>query len=105
VENVYGIQSKEAGVPYPLEASMSKRVNQVALTVEQEAEAQRLAEIVAKRTQEEVLQMCRLLVSKRDEEFFGKTEFAMRDRVHDLGSYVMETALDERKKRGTKGRA
>jgi hypothetical protein len=93
------------GFIFQAEAAMSKRWNEVELTAEQEAEAQRLAGIVTKRTQEEVLQMCRLLVSKKDHEMFGKTEFEMRDRVHDLGSHVLETALNERKKRGTKGRA
>lgn len=75
------------------------------LTPEQEAEAQRLATLVAERTKAEVLKMARLLVSKKDHEIFGKTEFEMRDRVHDLGAYIMETALAERKKGGTKGPA
>lgn len=75
------------------------------LTAEQEAEAQRLAEILAKRTKEEILQMARLLVSKKDHELLGKTEFEIRDRVHKLGAHALETAVNERKKRGTKGQA
>ena len=75
------------------------------LTPEQEAEAQRLAELVAEKTKAEVLQMARLLVSKKDHELFGRTEFELRDRCHHLGAGVMETALEERKKGGTKGRA
>jgi hypothetical protein len=75
------------------------------LTAEQEAEAQRIAQIIAERAKEEALQMARLLVSKRDEELLGKTEFEIRDRVHELGAFALETALKERKKRGTKGRA
>jgi len=35
----------------------------------------------------------------------GATEFAIRDRVHKLGAFALETALKERKKGGTKGRA
>jgi len=72
------------------------------LTPEQEAEAQRLAELVAAKTKAEVLQMARLLVSKTDRELFGKTEFELRDRCHRLGAHVLQTALDERKKRATK---
>jgi hypothetical protein len=75
------------------------------LTPEQEAEAQRLATIIGKKAQEEALQMARLLVSKRDEELFGQTEFEIRDRVHRIGAHALEAAVQERKKRGTKGRA
>jgi hypothetical protein len=35
----------------------------------------------------------------------GATEFEVRDRVHELGAAVLQTALHERKKGGTRGRA
>jgi hypothetical protein len=75
------------------------------LTPEQEAQAQRLTDLVMTRTREEVLQMNRLLLSKPDRELLGATEFEIRDRVHTIGARVMETALNERKKGGTKGPA
>ena len=75
------------------------------LTPEQEAEAQRLAELIAQKAKEEALAMARILVSKQDHEILGATEFEIRDRVHKLGAHAIETALAERKKRGTKGRA
>lgn len=75
------------------------------LTPEQEVEAQRLAAIIAERAKEEALVMARILVSKRDEEIFGATEFEIRDRVHKLGAHAIETALRERKKGGTEGQA
>jgi hypothetical protein len=75
------------------------------LTPEQEADAQRLTDLAMARTREELLQMNRLLVSKPDHQLLGETEFAIRDRVHKIGAQVLETALEERKKRGTKGRA
>lgn len=46
----------------------------------------------------ETLTMARLLVSKSDAEFFGKTEFDVRDRSHTIGACAIETALAERKK-------
>jgi hypothetical protein len=49
--------------------------------------------------------MTRLLVSKPDSELLGATEFEVRDRVHTIGARVLETALTERKKGGTAGRA
>jgi hypothetical protein len=75
------------------------------LTPEQEAAAQRLAEIIAQKAKEEALAMARLLVSKADHELLGATEFEIRDRVHKLGAHAIETAVNQRKKGGTKGRA
>lgn len=75
------------------------------LTPEQEAEAQRWADIVMAKTREEVLQMTRLLVSKPDSELLGATEFEVQDQVHQIGARILETALTERKKGDTAGRA
>ncbi len=75
------------------------------LTPEQEAEAQRLAALIAQKAQEEALRIARLMVSKPDAELLGATEFEVRDRVHALGAYALETAVNRRKKGGTKGRA
>lgn len=74
------------------------------LTPEQEAAAQRLAILIGKRAQEEALQMARLLCSKADTEIFGQTEFELRDRAHGFAADVLQTALEERKKGGTRGR-
>ena len=80
-------------------------MSKLILTAEQEAEAQRMAAIIAKKFEQEALEMCRLMASKADRDLLGKTEFEIRDRVHALGAHVIETALNERKKGGTKGRA
>ena len=75
------------------------------LTPEQEAQAQRIAKLIAQKVQEETLQLARLLAAQPDSAIFGKTEFDVRDRVHDIGAHAFSTALAERKKGGTKGRA
>jgi hypothetical protein len=75
------------------------------LTPEQEVEAQRIAAIIGKRAQEEALQMARIMVSKADAELLGATEFEIRDRAHKLAAHAIETAVNERKKGGTKDRA
>jgi hypothetical protein len=80
-------------------------MNEPKLTPEQEAEAQRLADIIAQKAKEEALVMARLLVSKRDHELLGATEFEIRDRVHRIGAHAIETAVNQRKKGGTKGPA
>jgi hypothetical protein len=80
-------------------------MSELVLTPEQEAEAQRLAEIIGRKAQEEALRMARLLVSKPDAELLGRTEYELRDRAHGLAAGALETALRERKKGGTTGRA
>ena len=71
------------------------------LSAEQEAEAERIVDIVAGAARSEILQMARLLASKSNRELFGATEFRIREIVHGIGSRAMEAALEERKKRGT----
>ncbi len=75
------------------------------LTAEQEAEAQRLAQILMEKTTQEVLNITRLLVSKDDRDLLGETEFQVRDLVHRIGAQAIQTAVNERKKGATKGRA
>ncbi len=77
-------------------------MSQPALSPEQEAAAQRLAAVLLEKAKEETLRIARLLVSKRDDELLGATEFEVRDRVHRLGAQAIETALNERKKGATK---
>jgi hypothetical protein len=88
--------------PYSIEEAVMAELK---LTPEQEAEAQRLADIILQKTKEEALQMARLLVSKPDHELLGATEFEIRERVHKIGAYAIETAVNQRKKGGTPGRA
>ncbi len=80
-------------------------MSELHLTPEQEAEAQRLAERVAQKTKEEVLNIARLLVSKADHELLGATEFDIRERVHRIGAHTLETALNGRKKGGIAAQA
>ena len=80
-------------------------MTELQLSPEQEAEAQRLADIIVEKTKVEALQMARLLVSKPDHELLGATEFAIRDRVHKIGAVAIESAVNQRKKGGTQGRA
>ena len=49
--------------------------------------------------------MTQLLASKPDDKLLGRTEFEVRDRVHKIGAKAIETALNGRKKGGTKGPA
>jgi hypothetical protein len=89
--------------PRPLKRHPMKK--DIDLTAEQEVEAKRIAEIIAAKAQQEALTLARLLVSKKDSEVLGATEFDVRDIVHRIGAFAVETALNERKKGGTRGRA
>ena len=75
------------------------------LTPEQEAEAQALFQRLKAAFEAEALQLARLLASKEDRHLLGATEFEVRDRVHGIGAFALQTAVNERKKRGTRGRA
>ena len=74
------------------------------LTPEQEAEAQALFQRLRAAFEREALQLARLMASKEDRQLLGGTEFEVREQVHRLGAQVLETVLQERKKKGTKGR-
>ena len=78
---------------------------EIQLTPEQEAEARRLAALIGKKAEEQALQMMRIMVSKPDHQLLGATEFEIRDQAHELAAHAIETVLNERKKRGTKGPA
>ncbi len=70
------------------------------LTAEQEVEAQRLAAIIVAKAEQEALNLARLLVAKQDAELLGATEFEVRERVQRLGAFALQTAVNQRKKRG-----
>ncbi len=73
----------------PQQAELSDRIFQ---TLRQAAEA-------------DLRSLAHLLASKEDRQLLGKTEFEVRDLVHRIGAKALETALDERKKGGTRGPA
>ncbi len=75
------------------------------LSPQQDAEAERLFQTLRPALEAELRQMTRLLASKPDDKLLGKAEFEVRDRVHTIGAKVIEAALNERKKGGTRGPA
>lgn len=77
----------------------SDRHVQEELNGDQEAEAQRIYERLEAAFDQERMRMARLMASKGNHELFGQTEYEVRDRVHDLGARVLETAAAERQKK------
>ena len=79
---------------------MARSKPNVELNEEQEAEAQRIYERLRGAFDEELKTMAQFMASKANHQLFGETEFELRDRVHELGARVLETAADERQKKG-----
>lgn len=74
------------------------------LSAEQEAEARRLAEVIAEATQEDFLRIARLLVTRKEADLFGQTEFTIRDIMLRAGAKAYQAHLGQ-KKTATRGQA
>ena len=72
------------------------------LDPQQQEEAERIYQALMQAADADLRQLAALLASKPDRELLGRTEFEVRDLVHALGAKAVQTALDERKKGGTK---
>jgi hypothetical protein len=79
---------------------MARSKLNVQLNEEQEAKSQRIYERLRGAFDEELKTMARFMAFQPNHQLFGQTEFELRDRVHELGARVLETAADERQKRG-----
>lgn len=69
-------------------------------TLELNEDEQRIYQLLAKASDQELRRMAKLFASKGDHELFGKTEYELRDRVHALGAQVLEAVVNERQKKG-----
>ena len=74
----------------------------LALTPEQAELSERIYQSLRQAADSDLRGLADLLASKPDRQLLGQTEFEVRDRVHTIGAKAFETALDERKKGGTK---
>jgi hypothetical protein len=75
------------------------------LTPDQAALSDRIYQSLRQAAETDLRTLADLLASKPDHQLLGQTEFEVRDHVHKIGAKALETALDERKKGGTKGPA
>jgi hypothetical protein len=71
---------------------------EIPLTPEQEEAAERLFQALRSACDDDLRRLARLLASKPDDKLLGRTEFAVRDRVHAIGAKALEAALNGRKK-------
>jgi hypothetical protein len=71
-------------------------------TPEELAEVQRVHDVLLKAMDREIWQIAELMVGKRDDQLFGETEFALRDKVLRMGAQALEATVNDRKKGGTR---
>jgi len=74
-------------------------------TSEELTEVQRVHDVLLKAMDKEIWQIAELMVGKRDDQLFGETEFALRDKVLRMGAQALEATVNDRKKGGTKAAA
>ncbi len=72
------------------------------LTTEQLAEAQRNYEVMKKAAEGDLWRIACLMAGKPDDQLLGSTEFEVREHIHRIGAKAIETAVNGRKKGGTK---
>jgi hypothetical protein len=75
------------------------------MTPEQAETADRIFQSLRQAVESDLRSLAELLASKPARQIFGRTEFEVRDRVHQIGAKAIEAALDERKKGTIKGPA
>ncbi len=78
-------------------------MSRLPLTPEQAEMSERISHSLLQAAEADLWQLADLLASKPDRQLLGQTEFEVRDAVHKIGAKAFETALEERKKGGTKG--
>jgi hypothetical protein len=75
------------------------------LTPEQLAEAQRNFEVMKEAVDEDLWRIACLMAGKPDSQLLGRTEFEVREHVLRIGAKAVQTAVNGRKKGGTRGAA
>ena len=75
------------------------------LTPGQLAKAQRIFEVMKKAADADLWRIACLMAGKADDQRLGRTESEVRDRGLRIGAKAAETAVQGRKKGGTKGAA
>ena len=72
------------------------------LTPEQLAEAQRNFEVMKEAVDEDLWRIACLMAGKPDSQLLGRTEFEVREHVLRIGAKAVQTAVNGRKKGGTR---
>lgn len=80
-------------------------MSRLPLTPDQAQLSDRIYQALRQAADSDLRTLADLLASKPDRQLLGQTEFEVRDHAHKIGAKALETALEERKKGGTRGPA
>jgi len=72
------------------------------MTPEKSEEVQRVHDVMLKAMEQEIWRMAEFMVTRRDDQLFGETEFTLREKALRMGAQALEATVDDRKKRGTR---
>ena len=73
------------------------------ITPEENAEVQRMHDVILKAMDREIWQLAQFMVTRRDDQLFGATEFTLREKALRMGAQALEATVNDRKKRSTRG--
>ena len=73
------------------------------LSVEQAQRAEQIYQALHQEGDARLRQLAELLATKPDDQLLGRTEFEVRDLVHQLGADAIQAAVNQRKKGATEG--
>ena len=73
------------------------------ITPEENAEVQRMHDVILKAMDREIWQLAQFMVTRRDDQLFGAAEFTLREKALRMGAQALEATVNDRKKRGTRG--
>lgn len=75
------------------------------MTPEELAEVQRIHDVILKAMDKDIWQVARYMVTRRDDQLFGETEFTLREKALRMGAQALQATVNDRKKRATKAAA
>jgi len=75
------------------------------MTQDELAEVQRIHDVMLKAVDKDIWQLAQFMVTRRDDQLLGETEFAVREKALRMGAQALQATVNDRKKRATKAAA
>jgi len=75
------------------------------MTQDELTEVQRIHDIMLKALDKDIWQLAQFMVTRRDDQLFGETEFTLREKALRMGAQALQATVNDRKKRATKAAA
>ena len=72
------------------------------MTPDELAEVQRIHDVMLKAVEKDIWQLAQFMVTRRDDQLFGETEFTVREKALRMGAQALQATVNDRKKRATK---